>query len=158
MGAVTDGEKPVPMARLLAMAYRLLIDELHSRLPAKGWTDVRPSYGFVLLAARGRSTSTVELARLLGVSKQAASKLVGAMEEAGYLRRSAAERDGRMHSIELADRGEQLLVAVEGIYAELEAGWSSVIGDKEVERLRRDLSTVLRAANDGQLPKVRPAP
>jgi hypothetical protein len=41
-----------PLARLFAIAYRLLIDSLHERLQARGWTDVRPAYGFVLLAAR----------------------------------------------------------------------------------------------------------
>ena len=41
-----------PLARLFAIAYRLLIDGLHDRLQAQGWTDVRPAYGFVLLAAR----------------------------------------------------------------------------------------------------------
>ena len=41
-----------PLARLFAIGYRLLIDQLHDRLRALGWTDVRPAYGFVLLAAR----------------------------------------------------------------------------------------------------------
>ena len=41
-----DGQ---PLARLFAIAYRLLIDGLHERLRARGWTDVRPAFGFVLL-------------------------------------------------------------------------------------------------------------
>ena len=40
------------LARLFAMAYRQLIDGLHERLRDQGWTDVRPAFGFVLLAAR----------------------------------------------------------------------------------------------------------
>jgi len=46
-----------PLARLFAIAYRLLIDSLHDRLQAQGWTDVRPAYGFVLLAARDQPAS-----------------------------------------------------------------------------------------------------
>lgn len=155
---MTVAERPVPLARLLAMSYRLMIDELHARLPEAGWADVRPSYGFVLLAARAKPTTTVELARLLGVSKQAASKLVGAMEDAGYLLRSPDAHDGRALNVELADRGERLLVAVEKIYDELEAEWAAVIGTTGIERIRRDLSKVIRARHEGGLPTIRPTP
>ena len=151
-------EQPVPMARLLAMSYRLMLDGLHSRLPAAGFTDVRPAYGFVLLATRGSGTTTVELAKLLGVTKQAASKLLGSMEAAGYVRRSTDATDGRIRNIELAERGEQLLVAVESIYAELEHQWAGVIGAPSVEQIRADLSNILLAANEGQFPMVRPTP
>jgi DNA-binding MarR family transcriptional regulator len=158
VGAVTAAEQPVPMARLLAMSYRLMIDGLHNRLPAAGFTDVRPAYGFVLLATRGSGTTTVELAKLLGVTKQAASKLLGSMEAGGYVRRSTNATDGRIRNIELAERGEQLLVAVESIYAELEQQWAGVIGAPAVEQIRTDLSNILLAANKGQFPMIRPTP
>ena len=48
----------VPLARLLAMAYRQLIDRLHERLAAEGYTDVRPTFGYVLLAVRDGPTTT----------------------------------------------------------------------------------------------------
>lgn len=146
------------MARLLAMAYRQLIDGLHGRLSAVGFTDVRPSYGFVLLAVRDRPTTIVDLARLLGVTKQAASKLVGAMEDAGYVERTVSATDARAKNLELARRGAELLVAVEAIYADLESEWAATIGQPGVDRMRRDLSSVLVAAHDGRLPEVRPTP
>src|SRR5881227_2684131 len=105
VGRMTTTAKPVPMARLLAIAYRQLIDGLHSRLPAAGFDDVRPSYGFVLLAVRDRPTTIVDLAGLLGVTKQAASKLVGAMDAAGYVQRTADASDARAKNIALAPRG-----------------------------------------------------
>jgi len=155
---VANEGKPVPMARLLAMAYRELIDGLHERLPAVGFSDVRPSYGFVLLAVRDRPTTIVDLAGLLGVTKQAASKLVGAMHEAGYVRRTVDANDARAKNIELAPRGIELLDAVEAIYAELESEWASTIGEPALTRMRRDLSRVLVAAHRGRLPDVRPTP
>ena len=140
------------------MSYRLMVDGLHSRLPAAGFTDVRPAYGFVLLATRGSGTTTVELARLLGVTKQAASKLIGSMEAAGYVRRSTDATDGRIRNIELAERGERLLTVVEAIYAELEQRWAAVIGATNLEEVRADLSKILLAANEGQFPMIRPGP
>jgi len=145
------------LARLLAIAYRQLIDGLHTRLPAAGFTDVRPSYGFVLLAVRNRPTTIVDLATLLGVTKQAASKLVGAMDDAGYVQRTTDATDARAKNIALAPRGVKLLKAVESIYSDLESEWAATIGEPAVSRMRRDLSRVLGVA-DGRLPEIRPTP
>ena len=145
-----------PLARLFAIAYRQLIDGLHDRLQARGWTDVRPAFGFVLLAAREQPTSVTELAALMGITKQAASKLVDAMVSAGYVRRGADPQDGRQRPVALTGRGGELLSAVEEVYTELEDHWAKVIGASHVDRMRHDLMRVLSGPTDGQLPPVRP--
>jgi DNA-binding MarR family transcriptional regulator len=144
-----------PLARLFAIAYRLLIDGLHDRLQARGWTDVRPAYGFVLLAARDQPASVTGLASLMGMTKQAASKLVEAMVAGGYLERGEDPEDGRQRPVYLTARGEELLRSVEQIYSELEAQWADVIGAPHIQRMRRDLVCVLSGTN-GELPPVRP--
>jgi DNA-binding MarR family transcriptional regulator len=147
-----DGEPP--LARLFAIGYRLLIDGLHDRLRARGWTDVRPAFGFVLLAARDQPTSVSELAEIMGTTKQAASKLIEAMVAAGYVQRGTDARDGRQRPVHLTPRGQELLRSVEQIYAELEQEWADVIGAAHVQRMRRDLVRVL--SRSGELPPVRP--
>jgi DNA-binding MarR family transcriptional regulator len=154
VSTATTDERP-PLARLCAIAYRSLIDGLHEQLVAKGWTDVRPAFGFVLLAARDAPTTSTELAALMGTTKQAASKLVDVMVEAGYVRRVAGRDDARQRPVRLTARGRRLLSAVEQIYRELEAEWATAIGAAAVERLRRDLVRVL-VDDDGRLPPVRP--
>jgi DNA-binding MarR family transcriptional regulator len=146
-----------PLARLFAIGYRQLIDSLHDRLQARGWTDVRPAFGFVLLAARDQPTSVTELAGLMGMTKQAASKLVDAMVSGGYLQRGTDAQDGRQRPVTLTSRGEDLLSAVEEIYAELEAGWATLIGTSHLDRMRQDLIKVLADPANGQLPPVRPS-
>ena len=152
MGGVSD---PAALARLFAIAYRSLVDDLHAGLRERGWVDVRPAFGFVLLAARDASTTVSELATLTGTTKQAASKLVDAMVAAGYVERGTDATDGRQRPLTLSDRGRELLATVEEIYAELETRWADVIGRPRVEALRRDLVAVLRRP-DGDLPPVRP--
>jgi DNA-binding MarR family transcriptional regulator len=157
MGAVTgfDAEH-WPLARLFAVGYRTLVDGMHERLAARGWPDVRPSYGFVLLAARPPGIQAVDLAALLGVTKQAASKLVDSMQAADYVERLSHPSDGRAKTVVLTPRGSELLAAVETIYAELESDWAGILGVRRLATLRSDLSTVLRATHDGALPAVRP--
>jgi DNA-binding MarR family transcriptional regulator len=145
----------VPLARLFAMAYRLLVDGLHERLAERGWSGVRPAFGFVLLALRDGPASLRELPGVLGTSKQAVSKLVDAMVAAGYAERVVDPGDARAKRIGLSPDGLALLADVEEIWAELEAGWAATLGEARVEEVRADLETVLRAAHGGSLPAVR---
>jgi DNA-binding MarR family transcriptional regulator len=145
-----------PLARLLAMAYRQLVDDLHRRLADRGWSEVRPAFGFLLLALREGPVSLRELVATLGTSKQAVSKLADAMVAAGLVERAADPRDARAKDLRLTARGRALLVDVEEIYGELESGWADTLGADAVASLRRDLETVVRAAHDGALPPVRP--
>ena len=148
----------VPLARLLAMAYRHLIDRLHERLVEHGYHDVRPAFGYVLLAARDAPVPGRDLAELLGVTKQAASQLVDAMALGGYVERRADPDDARARLVALTPRGRKFLGTVEAIYEELEDRWAQVIGRRRLEVIRRDLTTVLEAGHGGTLPRVRPTP
>lgn len=153
---MTADDEPIPLARLLAMSFRTMIDELHLRLAHRGWSDVRPAYGFVLLALREGPTSATDIAALMGTTKQAASQLVDAMEAAGLVTRVASSRDGRVRELVLAERGRDLLAAVEEIYAEIEAEWAAQAGVRDLATVRRALLSVVRSANDDRLPAVRP--
>jgi DNA-binding MarR family transcriptional regulator len=153
VGAVSEPE--VPLARLFAIGYRALVDALHERLAERGWTDVRPAYGFVLLALRDGPASLRDLPAALGTSKQAVSKLVDAMVAAGYVDRAPDPEDARAKRVRLSDRGRQLLAAVEDIYRELERSWAQALGEARLAELRADLATALRATHGGALPAVR---
>jgi DNA-binding MarR family transcriptional regulator len=150
---VTEG--PVPLARLFAMAYRLLVDELHERLAERGWAGVRPAFGFVLLALRGGPVSLRDLPAALGTSKQAVSKLVDAMVVEGLVERVVDPADARAKRVQLSARGRALLDEVEAIWAELERGWARTLGEDRLAGLREDLVRVLRRAHGGALPSVR---
>jgi DNA-binding MarR family transcriptional regulator len=133
-----------------------MVDELHDRLRQRGWPPLPHTFGFVLLAVSQGPATVVSIAGLLGVSKQAASKVVTAMTEAGFVERRPHDGDGRAKSIVLTDRGAELLATVEEVYAEIEAEWGEVVGPDRVEAMRDDLLDVVRATHEGQVPEVRP--
>ncbi|MFT4164701.1 MAG: MarR family transcriptional regulator [Microlunatus sp.] len=155
MSQATAADGSLPLARLLAIAYRQLITDLHAELAEQGWADVRPAYGFALLALRDGPLPGSELGAVLGMTKQASSKLIDALVEAGYARRLAPSGDARVRPVELTDRGSGLLLASETIYHSLESRWSEIIGSDRVAALRKDLVAVVRQG-DGELPPVRP--
>ena len=146
----------VPLARLLLMAGRTLVDDLHVRLREEGWEGIRPAYGFVLVALRDRSLGTTALADELGVTKQAASKLLDAMVANGLVDRDLDPEDARVRVLSLTPRGRHLLSDVERIYVDLEAGWARIIGERSLRQTARRLSDVLLAVHGGTLPPVRP--
>ena len=150
-----DDDAQLPLARLFAIAYRQLITDLHAELARRGWTDVRPAYGFALLALREGPLSSSELGVLMGMTKQAASKLVEALVDAGYARRGESTGDARVRPIELTKRGRDLQTTAEEIYKTLERRWAATIGDDRLAALRADLISVT-STEDGELPPVRP--
>ena len=154
MSQAADEAQP-PLARLFAIAYRQLITDLHAELARRGWTDVRPAYGFALLALREGPLSSGELGVLMGMTKQASSKLVEALVDAGYARRGESIGDARVRPVELTDRGRDLQRTAERIYTELEDRWADVIGRDRLAALRADLITVT-SDEAGELPPVRP--
>jgi DNA-binding MarR family transcriptional regulator len=147
---------PIPLARLFAMALNAFVDPLHERLAELGFEDARPAFAFVLLAMRGRALSGNDVAAFMGMSKQAASKLIDAMESAEYVTRQAHAADGRVKLLQIAPRGRHVLEAAERTYAELEASWAEVIGKERVSAMRRDLVRVLSATHGGELPPIKP--
>lgn len=153
MGAVAGDQ---PLGRLLAMALSAVIDELHERLAAAGWPRVRPMWGFVLLALRDRPRNIGEVGELLGVSKQAAAKVVASLVDEGLVQRREDPGDRRAAVLALSADGRRFLADAEAAYQAIEAGWAQVAGRRDVAALRRAVSTVLRDRYGPQDPPLRP--
>lgn len=124
---------------LLLSAFRNLIDELHARLADAGHENLRPAHGVALqMISRGGGVS--DLARRLGVSKQAASKTVTALEGLGYAERRPSGADRRRTEVVLTARGAELLALSGEILNELRDEWASVVGEREMTVLQDTLA------------------
>jgi DNA-binding MarR family transcriptional regulator len=129
--------RPVPIARLLAAATRMAIEELNAELARSGFDDVRPAHGYALNAVRDGAT-TSQLARRLGMTKQGAAKLVETLEREGYLDRSEHDADARASLLTLTSRGRALLRAAEEIQGRIEARWDAPGLRAALERIAGD--------------------
>jgi DNA-binding MarR family transcriptional regulator len=154
VGAVAGDQ---PLGRLLAMALTAVIDELHERLAAAGWPRVRPMWGFVLLAVRDRPSNIGEVGELLGITKQAAAKVVASLVDEGLVERREDPGDRRAALLGLTADGRRFLADAEAAYQAIEAGWAEVAGRRDVDALRRTVSTVLHTRYGPQEPALRPA-
>lgn len=128
---------------LLLAGFRSLVDDLHERLAAEGHSEARPAHGFALQAIGRGAASTGALAEVLGVTKQAAARTVGRLEELGYVGREVDPDDARRQLLTVTEAGHDLLARSERILTELRGRWVEVAGERRVAAMERTLADVL---------------
>jgi DNA-binding MarR family transcriptional regulator len=127
---------------LLLAGFRTLIDQLHQELATLGHPDMRPAHGFTMQAIGLTGTTSGELGRRLGVSKQAAGKTVDRLAEIGYVERWADPADGRRKLVRLTPRGIEALALSARIFDDLHADWARQLGPERLRALENDLRTI----------------
>jgi DNA-binding MarR family transcriptional regulator len=127
---------------LLFAGFRTLIDELHRELATLGHPEMRPAHGFVMQAIGLDGTTSTELGRRLGVSKQAAGKTVDRLTEIGYVERWADPADGRRKLVRLTPRGIEALMLSARIFDDLHRDWARQLGQERLRALEGDLRTM----------------
>ncbi len=137
------------LVMLLAMAWSILVEDLHTELTSIGYGDLRPAHGFVfqLLAPHGATGN--ELAEHLGVTKQAASQMIDFLEDHGYVTRKPLPNDKRGKLVILTQKGWDCIQAVEATFARLEGRWTEMLGPEHMNMLRADLHRLINASGNG---------
>ncbi|MDF5751844.1 MarR family winged helix-turn-helix transcriptional regulator [Spongiactinospora sp. TRM90649] len=139
MSSETPGFE-LPMRLLLG--FRVIIDELHLELAVQGHPDMRPLHGFVFQAIGPSGATAVELGRRLGVSKQAAGKMVETLERLGYVERADDPLDGRRKIVRLTAHAVDALARSERIFDRIRARWADTLGPGRLDALEDDLRKV----------------
>src|SRR5690349_17722125 len=141
------------LAILLTAANRCLSDRLVRAVSETGARDVRPAFGFVIRAVAAEEPTVGRLAQLLGVTRQAASKLADEMVQRGYLLRSADAADRRRTRLRLSAKGRRVRERAAAESAAIEAELRETAGDRAVAGLRRALLVFVE--REGALDEVR---
>lgn len=142
---------------LLLMALRVATEGAHSRLAQFGHSGTRPAHAFAFQAIGADGTTAGELARALGITKQAAAKMTDELETAGYIARTRDPSDGRRKLIVLTPRAVEFLELSAVEFDAIAARWRETVGERGFERLLDDLDKIVRASrDDGSLPPLRP--
>jgi DNA-binding MarR family transcriptional regulator len=139
------------LVMLLAMAWSILVEDLHTELARMGYADLRPAHGFAfqLLAPHGATGN--ELAEHLGVTKQAASQMIDFLEDHGYVARKPLPNDKRGKLVILTQKGWDCIQAVEATLARVEGRWTEMLGPERMNMLRADLHRLVNASENGML-------
>jgi DNA-binding MarR family transcriptional regulator len=141
------------LAILIVGAGRVVADHLNGAIEGVGIEDMRTPFGFVIRALADRDRTLTELADLLGVTKQAAIKVVDEMEARGFLERHPDPDDRRVKVLRLTDKGRRVRRTALAASRTMERELREEIGDAAVDGLRDGLDALL--AQHGALDDAR---
>src|ERR687885_1352809 len=108
-------------AILVVGATRYVADRLDAAVRAAGIDGMRAPFGFVIRALTDAPLELTALAERLGVTKQAAIKVVDEMEARGFLTREPHPTDRRAKHLTLTPKGRAVRTAALGESQRMEA-------------------------------------
>jgi DNA-binding MarR family transcriptional regulator len=123
-------------AILITAANRCIADRLINAVATVGGDRMRPSFGFVLRAVAAEQPTVSRLAELLGVTKQAASRLADDMVTLGLLERSELAGDRRHKRLHLSPTGQRIRDRALAESRQMEDELRQRFGDTQVDTLR----------------------
>lgn len=130
-------------------------EEVEAKLSELGFGDLRFSHGFVFQHLIAGEKTIGELAALLEVTQQGASKSVLELETMGYLERAQDPEDARVRRVKLSARGDAAVAAGRKIRAALEASIEAKLGAKQIKTARATLAKVLEELGGAEAVRAR---
>jgi DNA-binding MarR family transcriptional regulator len=129
---------------LLAKASQRWNDLLYERFSARGFPEVRPAYGSILLPLfESDGLRMGQLAERARLSKQTMTTMVRLLERAGLVVRERDDADGRAYVISLTDRAREFQPVAEEVVTELEGLVARALTPQESNALERALKGVI---------------
>jgi DNA-binding MarR family transcriptional regulator len=146
-----EGGSSGPLGAALRRAWVGYQMALDTEMATAGFTERRFPDGRVLHLCRNSDGVTIsDIGRDIGISRQAASKVVTAMVERGYVTVSASASDGREKIVTLTDRARDYLKAQRISARRIEGRVRSELGIDAYETLVR-LADLLSLGEDVRL-------
>jgi DNA-binding MarR family transcriptional regulator len=129
---------------LLAKASQRWNELLYERFVGRGFGEVRPAYGSILLPLFEEDGLRMgQLADRARLSKQTMTTMVRLLERAGLVVRERDGQDGRAFRIHLTDRAREFQPVAAEVVAELEALLGEALAQRESTALERALKGVI---------------
>lgn len=82
------------------------------------------------------------LAERAGISKQAMNRLLGSLEDLGYLVRSDLPDEGRARIVRFTKRGRAAYIKIIDVLCEIEREWRAELGPRDFAQLKKLLFRV----------------
>jgi DNA-binding MarR family transcriptional regulator len=121
---------------------------------AAGFKGLRHAHGYVFQHLLGGPRSISELATLLEVTQQAASKTVAELEQLGFIEQTASE-DARVRRVRLSARGLAAVEKSRALRAGLQERFERSYGKRAVEDARKLLAQVLASLGGAEAVRSR---
>ncbi|MEX1364936.1 MAG: MarR family transcriptional regulator [Nannocystaceae bacterium] len=141
--------KRASMAQLLIRCARLVNERGLARASERLGVPVRSSHTALIPHIDLAGTRLTELARRVGVSKQAVGQLVGELEQLGVLCRVPDPEDGRAKLVRFTEQGQRWMLDGLAVLREIEDELLQHLGPRRMRALHSALLALLEVLEPG---------
>lgn len=134
------------VGRLLLMARRDFVARLNERLRRSGEPVFRAMQIASYLDSSG--TRSVEIARRMGVSKQAVGAMVRELEVAGLVKQTPDPGDGRATLVSFTDEGLRYMRRMHRQVRQIERDYARIVGEAHFRAIREGLELIAYGSAD----------
>lgn len=127
---------------LLRVPAQTIQRRIIKELNAAGFEDLSIAHMPALQFPGPNGIRPGTLAERAGMSKQAMNRLLGSLEELGYVARSKSPDEGRARIVHFTRRGQAAYAKVHDILRDIECEWSTELGPKDFGQLKKLLIRV----------------
>ena len=128
-----------PLGRHLIRLFKRFEGEILESLRAGGYPTLTAGHLDLLRHLDNTGMRAVDLARDAGVSRQAAAKMVQAVETMGWVKREVDPDDARSFRVLYTDQGLELIAKATELVADAERAFAEELGKKRYDELKSDL-------------------
>ena len=131
--------RKAPLGQLLLQAFRWFDESLRLSLAARGWPPHTHAQSLVFAHIDRQGTRISELARRVGVSRQAMHRTVGELVTLGVMELAPDPTNRSARLVILTEQGKANIEAALKVFADLEAGLATRLGQENIASLRATL-------------------
>ncbi|MFW0795013.1 helix-turn-helix domain-containing protein [Gordonia sp. CPCC 205515] len=123
------------------------IEQIAGTFDNEVWKGLRASQFRILEAIDRGAVRTVDVARVLGMTKQGAGQHISKLTDDGYIAVSDNAGDRRTRQLRLTRQGSTTLARGLRRIAEIEAEWAGLVGADDFAAFRRVLAAIGEDSN-----------
>lgn len=135
-GALRYGMNEPLLVGALLRAFRWFDEAMLYALARRGWTELTRAQSILLGHIGPEGTRSSELARRLGVSRQAAHQTVHELKRAGLVELQPDPTNRGANLVVRTESGESCYQIARALFIDLERGLARRIGEDQVRNLR----------------------
>jgi len=144
---------------LLSKAGQRWNEVLAERFAARGFAEVRPAYGSILIPLFEEDGLRMsELARRAQLSKQTLTTLVPRLERDGLIERRSDPGDGRAALVFLTRRSRAFEPVAAAVLAELDDEVARLVSTRDLDTTMRVLHALMDLGRDGAVGRPKALP
>jgi DNA-binding MarR family transcriptional regulator len=135
-------------AMLLYGAFDAMASEVHTELARAGHPHLSVSNEFAMRAIDDGADSAADLARALGVTRQAAAKTIVSLEKLDYVDRISDDADARRKRLVVTDHGREAVAIGAQAFDAIYTRWRETAGKNDAALVVNALRTLGPSATD----------